>query len=236
MMGMVLLVTIMALLNVASLCWSAPPIVWREFSVRYALGANKRTDSSAAHVRRALAGLLGAAAGLALVPEAEHLLLRWMSAGSADQSAFTATLDWRVLLFTLGISLVGSLFFSLAPAAAVLESAAIGFVKAAVGNGHRWTPQVPANLRHFANRIQPAADRWGRHVHPHHAEPAQRQRRDLKPSISWPSTWPRSFQDIQGRCWRDRAASLGKYATLPGIKAVGATNDEDLTDNNRGAT
>jgi predicted permease len=116
-MGMVLLVTGMALVNVASLLLVRAANRVREFSVRYALGATNGQIIRQLMCEGLLLGLLGVGAGLALVPEAQHLLLRWMAGQSGDTPAFSATLDWRVVVFTLSTTLVGSLLFSLAPAA-----------------------------------------------------------------------------------------------------------------------
>ncbi len=116
-MGMVLLVTGMALVNVASLLLVRAANRVREFSVRYALGATSGQILRQLMCEGLLLGLLGAAAGLAIVPEAQHLLIRWMAGQSSDPPAFSSTLDWHVLAFTLVTSFVGSVFFSLAPAA-----------------------------------------------------------------------------------------------------------------------
>src|SRR6201999_2930327 len=42
-------------------------------------------------------------------------LINWM-AGRSQNTVFTTTLDWRVLLYTAAAALVASLLFSLAPA------------------------------------------------------------------------------------------------------------------------
>ena len=115
MMGMVVLVMAMAMVNVASLllvraaggCGSSP------CALPWALPTDK-------FFRQLLAeglvlGLTSAALGLLIAPRALAALIRWM-AGRDPDSAFSAMLDWRVLLFTLAAALLASLLFSLAPA------------------------------------------------------------------------------------------------------------------------
>ena len=116
-MGMVLLVIGMAVVNVASLLLVRAASRAREFSVRYALGATGRQVLRQLLAEGMLLGVAGAALGLAIAPEALRLLIHWMSQGSGNEMPFAATLDWRVLAFTLGVTLLASLLFSLAPAA-----------------------------------------------------------------------------------------------------------------------
>lgn len=116
-MGMVLLVIAMAIVNVASLLLVRAATRVREFSVRFALGATGGQVLRQLLAEGLLLGVAGAALGLALAPEALRLLIHWMSTGNGDAPPFTATLDWRVLAFTLIATLLASLLFSLAPAA-----------------------------------------------------------------------------------------------------------------------
>jgi predicted permease len=53
---------------------------------------------------------------LAIAPEALRLLIRWMQGSTGDASPFMASLDWRVFAFTTAAMLAGSIIFSLAPA------------------------------------------------------------------------------------------------------------------------
>jgi hypothetical protein len=116
-MGMVLLVIAMAVVNVASLLLVRAAARAREFSVRFALGATSGQVLRQLLAEGMLLGIAGAAAGIAVAPEALRLLSRWMSSNINDNQVFSATLDWRVLAFTIAATLVASLLFSLAPAA-----------------------------------------------------------------------------------------------------------------------
>jgi putative ABC transport system permease protein len=115
-MGMVLLVIAMATVNVASLLLVRAAMRGREFSVRFALGATNVQILRQLLAEGLLLGAAGAALGLALAPEALRALIRGISTNSAQQSVFTATLDWRVLAFTMLATLAASMLFSLAPA------------------------------------------------------------------------------------------------------------------------
>jgi putative ABC transport system permease protein len=116
-MGMVLLVIAMAVVNVASLLLVRAAARVREFSVRYALGATGAQVTRQLMTEGLLLGIGGAAIGLALTPGALHLLIHLISGHSGDGPVFTATLDWRVVVFTMSATVIASLLFSLAPAA-----------------------------------------------------------------------------------------------------------------------
>jgi predicted permease len=116
-LGMVLLVAGMAVVNLASLMLVRAAGRAREFSVRYALGATSRQILRQLLTEGMLLGLAGAALGLAAVPGVLRLLIHWMSTGSGDEIPFEAVLDWRALAFTMGVTVLACLLFSLAPAA-----------------------------------------------------------------------------------------------------------------------
>ena len=115
-MGMVLLVIAMAVVNVASLLLVRAATRAREFSVRFALGATSTQILRQLLTEGMLLGLAGAALGLAIVPELLQLLVHAMSGSGMGPAPFAPRLDWRVLGFALGLMLVASLVFSLAPA------------------------------------------------------------------------------------------------------------------------
>jgi hypothetical protein len=118
MMGMVLLVIAMAVVNVASLLLVRAAGRAQEFAVRYALGATSGQILRQLMAEGLLLGGCGAAIGLLLAPQALHVLIHGLSGGSPDGGLpFMPTLDWRVLVFTLGVTVLASLLFSLAPMA-----------------------------------------------------------------------------------------------------------------------
>lgn len=116
-MAMVLLVIGMAVVNVASLLLVRAASRVREFSVRFALGATSGQILRQLLAEGMLLGVAGATLGVLLAPQALRLLIHWMSGRSPREPVFSATLDWRVLLFAVVATTVASLIFSLAPAA-----------------------------------------------------------------------------------------------------------------------
>src|SRR4029077_9819055 len=66
-------------------------------------------------VEGGMLGLTGAVAGLVLAPVVARLLVRLMSNADPGSEPYSTSLDGRVLLFTLVISVVASLLFSIAP-------------------------------------------------------------------------------------------------------------------------
>jgi predicted permease len=66
-------------------------------------------------VEGGLLGLAGAAAGLALAPVVSVTLVRLMTSADPGQEPYSTSMDGRILLFTLAVSLVASLLFSVAP-------------------------------------------------------------------------------------------------------------------------
>src|SRR5262249_3268022 len=116
MMGMALLVVAMAVVNVASLLLVRAATRVREFSMRYALGATSGQILRQLLTEGLLLGISGAIVGLLLAPPALRAMIHGMSGVTVNRLPFSASLDWRVLVFTVAATLAASLLFSLAPA------------------------------------------------------------------------------------------------------------------------
>jgi predicted permease len=114
-MSMAGLLVAMCAINVATLLLLRAAGRAREMSMRYALGAKRGRIVSQLLVEGGLLGISGAAAGLALAPVVATTLVRLMTSSDPGQEPYSSAIDMRVLLFTLGISLVVSLLFSIAP-------------------------------------------------------------------------------------------------------------------------
>jgi len=232
-MGMVVLVIGMAVVNVASLLLVRAANRVREFSVRYAMGATAPQILRQLLCEGMLLGIAGAALGLAIAPAALRLLIRWMQGNTGDVSVFTATLDWRVFAFTVAATLSGSVIFSLAPAAQFwnprLADALKQQMNTGVGGSLRLRRTCVALQIGFTLLLLVAAGMFVRtiqnlrNVDPGFATDHLLVFR-LAPELAGypgPAVAPVELRALDG------------IANLPGVRGVGATNDEDLTDEGR---
>jgi putative ABC transport system permease protein len=109
------LLVAMCAINVATLLLLRAAARAREMSMRYALGAKRSRIFSQLLVEGGLLGAAGAAAGLAIAPVVAAILVRLMTNADPGSEPYSSSIDARVLLFTLGVSFVSSLLFSIAP-------------------------------------------------------------------------------------------------------------------------
>ena len=115
-MSMACLLVTMCAINVATLLLIRAASRAREMSMRYALGAKRSRIVLQLLVEGGLLGAAGAVAGLALAPTVAAFLVRLMTNSDPGSEPYSASVDGRVLMFTVGISFVTSLLFSIAPA------------------------------------------------------------------------------------------------------------------------
>lgn len=127
-MGMVVLVILMASVNVASLMLVRAAGRTREFSMRYALGARRFRMVQQLMIEGLLIGLTGGAVALLIAPAATHLLLSRMPQGG-NEPIFSGQLDTRILLFNFTVAVAVSLLFSLAPVAQFWKPDLVGPMK-----------------------------------------------------------------------------------------------------------
>ena len=114
-MSMAGLLVALCAINVATLLLLRASGRAREMSMRYALGAKRSRIISQLLVEGGLLGIAGAAAGLALAPVVATTLVRWMTNADPGNEPYSTSMDARVLLFTLGLSILASLLFGIAP-------------------------------------------------------------------------------------------------------------------------
>lgn len=113
--GMAGLLVCLCAINVATLLLLRASVRAREMSMRYALGARRSRIVAQLLVEGGLLGLAGAVAGLALAPAVARILVRIITSADPGSEPYSTSLDSRVLVFTLGISVLASLLFSIAP-------------------------------------------------------------------------------------------------------------------------
>jgi putative ABC transport system permease protein len=114
-MSMAGLLVAMCAINVATLLLLRASARAREMAMRYALGARRGRIVSQLLVEGGLLGLCGAAAGLAVAPVVARILVRVMTSADPGTEPYSTTIDSRVLLFTLVVSVLASVLFSVAP-------------------------------------------------------------------------------------------------------------------------
>jgi putative ABC transport system permease protein len=114
-MSMAGLLVAMCAINVATLLLLRAAARAREMSMRYALGASRSRIVSQLFIEGGILGLAGALAGLAFAPLVANALVRLMTQADPGSEPYSATIDSRVLLYTLAVSVLASLLFSLAP-------------------------------------------------------------------------------------------------------------------------
>ncbi len=232
-MGMVLLVVAMAIVNVASLLLVRAAARVREFSMRYALGATSGQILRQLLTEGMLLGFAGAALGLLLVPQALRLLIRWMSGTSSGEPVFSMTLDWRVMAFTIVVTVTGSLLFSLAPAVQFWNPRLADALKQQTSSGMsgslRFRRTCVALQIGFSLLLIVAAGLFVRTIQNLHKVDAgfatdRLLAFDLAPEMAGYA--PAAITPVEQRV-------LDAIATLPGVKTAGATNDADLRGDDR---
>lgn len=115
-LGAVGLVLLIACANVANLMLARATGRAQEMAVRAALGARRGRIVRQLLVESCLLAIAAAALGILIAEFATRLLLLRNAQSVALPRLNDVSVDWRVLLFTLGISFAASIGFGLAPA------------------------------------------------------------------------------------------------------------------------
>src|SRR5262245_12261872 len=115
-LGVVGMVLLIACANVANLLLSRASSRQKEIGVRLALGASRGRLMRQLLTESVLLAAVGGALGLMFAMWIKDGLLAAGDWGGSDLRGFEAKLDWRVLCFTMGLSLLTGLVFGLVPA------------------------------------------------------------------------------------------------------------------------
>ena len=123
-LGAVFLVALIACANVANLLLLRSTVRRKEFAVRSALGANRRQLAWQSLAESAILALIGSTAGVLIALWGLDALragffarIESFSLAGLDR----VSLDWRVLLFTLGATIASTLLFGIGPALAAVR-------------------------------------------------------------------------------------------------------------------
>ena len=114
-MGMVALVLLIASVNVANLLMARTVARRRELAIRVAIGAGKARIAAQLASESLLLGLVGGTLGLLSAWLAQPFATRFLF-GEDGARFFAATPDFRVLGFTVAVSLATTLLFGILPA------------------------------------------------------------------------------------------------------------------------
>jgi predicted permease len=113
-LGAVVMVLLITCVNVANLLLARASARGREMAIRQALGAPRRRLIRQLLTESLLLSLLGGIAGLAILFFTRKLLLQMLPATLPRLNDIS--INWTVLLFALGVSVLAGVFFGLAPA------------------------------------------------------------------------------------------------------------------------
>lgn len=116
-MAMVGVLAAMCAVNVATLLLLRAAGRVREISMRYALGAARLRIIRQLLIEGAMLGLWGSVVGVGISPLITRILIGMITdSDDPTQTPYSASVDVRILLFTLSLSILVTLAFSVAPA------------------------------------------------------------------------------------------------------------------------
>ncbi|MBV8897669.1 MAG: ABC transporter permease, partial [Acidobacteriaceae bacterium] len=134
-MVMVALVLLITIVNVANLLIARGVARKREMAIRLSVGAGRAALMRQLIVESLLLALIGGSIGVVIAYNSTPLLLHLLSF-DLSQSSITAQPDWRVLLFTAGVTLVAGVAFGVLPSWQSSRTDVAAALKAEGATGH----------------------------------------------------------------------------------------------------
>jgi predicted permease len=229
-MAMAVLVLLIAAVNVASLLLVRSAARVKEFSLRYALGANARRVVQQMLMEGLLIGVAGGTAGLVLAPICIRVLMRRLDPDLA--TAFSTGLDGRLLAFNFAVAIGVSVLFSLAPALSLMRPDIVNALKqqsaTASGGALSFRRVIVALQVGLSVLLLVGSGLFVRSI---------RNLRNVDPGINSSHLITFHIDPLLSGYAKEKIPVLQQtvldtMAALPGAQAVGATDDQELADNN----
>jgi predicted permease len=123
------MVLLIAMANAANLLLARSAQRRREMAIRAAIGASRGELASQTLIEALMLAVAGGLVGLFFASTTLQVLIRELISEEAPLYALSARLEWPVLLFNLGISLVTGLLFGLYPALEGASASVSGALK-----------------------------------------------------------------------------------------------------------
>ena len=234
-MSMAALLVVLCAVNIATLLLLRAAARVREMSMRYALGARRGRIISQLLVEGGLLGVAGAIAGLALAPVVATTLVRIMTSSEPGAEPYSASLDLRVLLFTLAVSFVATIVFSIAPVFHFLRPDLANSLRQNAGtaskSAHRFRKLAVGVQIGLSVLLLGGAGLFVRTLNNLRNQQVGFQTAHLETFGLDPSSSGYG-EDRTPHIVLDAIAALSR---IPGVVSVGATTDPELTGDNNGS-
>ncbi len=235
-MSMAGLLVALCVINVATLLLLRAARRAREMSMRYALGAKRGRIVGQLLVEGGLLGIGAAAAGLALAPMVALALVRLMTSSDPGQEPYSASIDIRTLLFTLSVSLLASMLFSIAPIFHFMRPDLANSLRQSTGTASKGSQL----FRKIAVGVQIALSvllLGGAGLFVRTLDNLRHQSVGFETSnLATFSLDPSSSGYGEERTAQIVSSAIDTLSRIPGVVSVAATNDPELQGNSEGSS